>query len=147
MRAQNINVLTLGNPDGKGVFFPNGLNGVITKPVGFNVTDPGTESIDYHHTVASGQACRIPYPTLPCLPLWHALENTDNMTILRFCWASWAFNFMQGSAYFLASEHLVKFLCKASLLCIALPGSILPWPCSRVFTEVFLVGAREAVGA
>ncbi len=58
LRAQNINILTLGNPDGRGVFFPNGLNGVITKPTGYNVTDPGTESIDYKHTVASGQARR-----------------------------------------------------------------------------------------
>ena len=38
---QNINILTLGNPEGKGVFFPNGLLGAITKPYGYNMSDPG----------------------------------------------------------------------------------------------------------
>ena len=41
---QNINILTLGNPEGKGVFFPNGLLGAITTPYGYNKTDPGNET-------------------------------------------------------------------------------------------------------
>ena len=41
---QNINILTLGNPEGKGVFFPEGLLGAITTPTGYNKTDPGNET-------------------------------------------------------------------------------------------------------
>ena len=41
---QNINILTLGNPEGKGVFFPEGLLGSIVTPYGFNMTDPGNET-------------------------------------------------------------------------------------------------------
>ena len=37
----NINILTLGNPDGVGVFFPNGLIGAISTPTGYNVTSDG----------------------------------------------------------------------------------------------------------
>ena len=32
---QLINILTLGNPNGVGAFFPNGLLGKLTKPTGF----------------------------------------------------------------------------------------------------------------
>ena len=38
---QNINILTLGAKDGKGVFFPNGLNGKIKLPTGFADTSDG----------------------------------------------------------------------------------------------------------
>jgi len=55
-RRQNINVLTLGSPNGIGVFFPNGLNGVITKPTGYNATDSGVEDIP-KHAISSGQGC------------------------------------------------------------------------------------------
>ncbi|KAK9825633.1 hypothetical protein WJX81_001636 [Elliptochloris bilobata] len=48
----------MGNPEGKGVFFPNGLNGVITKPTGFAAQDPGTAS--FYKAVPSGQARRHP---------------------------------------------------------------------------------------
>jgi len=41
---QNINILTLGNPEGKGVFFPEGLLGEITTPTGYNKSDPGNET-------------------------------------------------------------------------------------------------------
>ena len=51
--AQHINILTLGSPTGMGVFFPNGLNGNIKSPIGYNVTDPGTESS--YKAVPSGQ--------------------------------------------------------------------------------------------
>ena len=54
--AQNINILTLGSPTGTGVFFPNGLNGVIKTPAGFNLQDPGTAS--FYKAVPSGQVCR-----------------------------------------------------------------------------------------
>jgi hypothetical protein len=52
---QHINILTVGSPNGIGGFFPNGLNGVITSPVGFNMTDPGTEDIP-KYAISSGQA-------------------------------------------------------------------------------------------
>jgi len=55
-RRQNINILTLGSPNGIGVFFPNGLNGVITKPTGYNATDSGVEDIP-KHAISSGQVC------------------------------------------------------------------------------------------
>ena len=42
--VQNINILTLGNPQGKGVFFPEGLLGKINPPYGYNMTDPGNET-------------------------------------------------------------------------------------------------------
>lgn len=63
---QNINILTLGSPDGKGAFFPNGLNGVITTPTGFNVSDPGTEDIP-KNAISSGQArpAMRPHPLVP----------------------------------------------------------------------------------
>ena len=32
---QLINILTLGNPNGVGAFFPNGLLGKLNKPTGF----------------------------------------------------------------------------------------------------------------
>ena len=51
--AQHINILTLGSPTGTGVFFPNGLNGVIKTPAGFNLTDAGTAS--FYKAVPSGQ--------------------------------------------------------------------------------------------
>ena len=38
---QNINILTLGNPQGVGVFFPNGLIGRISTPTGYNLTSDG----------------------------------------------------------------------------------------------------------
>ena len=58
--AQNINVLTLGSPTGTGVFFPNGLNGVIKYPTGYNLTDPGTAS--FYKAVPSGQVRRAAAP-------------------------------------------------------------------------------------
>lgn len=37
---QNINILTLGSPEGKGVFFPLGLLGAIVTPTGYNASIP-----------------------------------------------------------------------------------------------------------
>ena len=51
-------MLTLGSPTGTGVFFPNGLNGVIKTPAGFNLQDPGTAS--FNKAVPSGQVCQHP---------------------------------------------------------------------------------------
>ena len=41
---QVINIVTLGSPDGVGVFFPKGLYGAINKPTGFNVSASGLDS-------------------------------------------------------------------------------------------------------
>ena len=41
---QVINIVTLGSPVGKGVFFPNGLLGEIVTPYGYNMTDPGNKT-------------------------------------------------------------------------------------------------------
>ena len=42
--AQIINILTLGNVDGVGVFFPQGLRGAIVKPTGYNVSSSGNQA-------------------------------------------------------------------------------------------------------
>lgn len=49
----NINILTLGNPDGVGVFFPNGLIGAISKPTGFDQVSSGTDDFPSNPMVAS----------------------------------------------------------------------------------------------
>ena len=49
-------MLTLGSPTGTGVFFPNGLNGVIKTPAGYNLQDSGTAS--FFKAVPSGQVRR-----------------------------------------------------------------------------------------
>ena len=36
--------MTLGSPDGVGVFFPKGLYGAINKPTGYNVSASGLDS-------------------------------------------------------------------------------------------------------
>ena len=41
---QLINILTLGNPEGVGVFFPEGLLGAITKPTGYNASSAGNQA-------------------------------------------------------------------------------------------------------
>ena len=43
MNLQNINILTLGSPEGKGVFFPEGFTGNINKPAGFDKMADGFE--------------------------------------------------------------------------------------------------------
>ena len=42
--VQLINILTLGDPQGIGVFFPEGLLGAINKPTGYNTSAPGTNA-------------------------------------------------------------------------------------------------------
>ncbi len=42
--TQLINILTLGNVDGVGVFFPKGLLGAITKPTGYNTSSSGNQA-------------------------------------------------------------------------------------------------------
>jgi hypothetical protein len=39
-----INILTLGSPIGKGVFFPSGLLGAIVTPATFDQSLPGLDS-------------------------------------------------------------------------------------------------------
>ena len=41
---QILNILFLGNPAAKGVFFPNGVYGAINSPVGYNLTAGGLDS-------------------------------------------------------------------------------------------------------
>ena len=41
---QLLNILFLGNPAAKGVFFPNGVMGAINKPAGYNLTASGLDS-------------------------------------------------------------------------------------------------------
>lgn len=53
LRLQLINILTLGNPDGMGVFFPNGLGGAINKPTGFDQMADGFDDFPTTSTVAS----------------------------------------------------------------------------------------------
>ncbi|DBB03426.1 hypothetical protein WJX82_005723 [Trebouxia sp. C0006] len=48
----NINILTLGNPDGVGAFFPNGLIGAISTPTGFDATAAGTDDFPSSPMVA-----------------------------------------------------------------------------------------------
>lgn len=48
----NINILTLGNPDGVGAFFPNGLIGAISTPTGFDATASGTDDFPTSPMVA-----------------------------------------------------------------------------------------------
>ncbi|KAL3146076.1 hypothetical protein ABBQ38_015425 [Trebouxia sp. C0009 RCD-2024] len=52
----NINILTLGNPDGVGAFFPNGLIGAISKPTGFDQMSSGTDDFPSEPIVASQEA-------------------------------------------------------------------------------------------
>ena len=42
--AQLINILTLGSPQGVGVFFPSGFYGAINKPASYNESLPGLDS-------------------------------------------------------------------------------------------------------
>ena len=50
---QVINILTLGDPNGVGVFFPKGLNGAINKPTGFDKLADGYDDFPVTTTVAS----------------------------------------------------------------------------------------------
>ena len=42
--VQLINILTLGSPQGVGVFFPSGFLGAINKPASYNESLPGLDS-------------------------------------------------------------------------------------------------------
>ena len=64
---QLINILTLGNPDGTGVFFPNGLGGALTKPTGFDKAANGYKTFPTTTTVA-GQVCLNNRPLQPLKP-------------------------------------------------------------------------------
>ena len=65
--VQLINILTLGSPNGKGCFFPNGLQGEILTPTGFNESVPAVDNFPAVAQVAGqartlwlGQASRVP---------------------------------------------------------------------------------------
>lgn len=48
----NINILTLGNPDGVGAFFPNGLIGAISTPTGYADSASGLDDFPSSPMVA-----------------------------------------------------------------------------------------------
>lgn len=52
----NLNILFLGDQSGMGVFFPNGLNGRLTTPAGFDAVDNGTTSWPAAPCVAEQQS-------------------------------------------------------------------------------------------
>ena len=58
--SQIINIVTLGSPDGKGVFFPNGLGGAINKPTGYNETASGLDSFPASGAKVATQVCTSP---------------------------------------------------------------------------------------
>lgn len=55
---QNINILTIGSPNGKGGFFPNGLIGRINKPTGYNKTALGLDKFPRRRAVSGQQSIR-----------------------------------------------------------------------------------------
>jgi len=57
--AQLINVLTLGSPDGKGCFFPEGLHGEITVPTGFNTSVAAVDDFPWVAPVAGQVRSRM----------------------------------------------------------------------------------------
>ena len=65
--------MTLGSDTGKGGFFPDGLNGKITKPTGYNVTAnarggyPGN-SVTVQSLAATGRGFLLGNDTLPVPP-------------------------------------------------------------------------------
>ncbi|KAK9915059.1 hypothetical protein WJX75_004249 [Coccomyxa subellipsoidea] len=67
---QIINIVTLGSPDGKGVFFPEGLYGAINKPTGYNATASGLDSFPASGAkvatqLSTEQIGTLPGPVLP----------------------------------------------------------------------------------
>ena len=65
----NINILTLGNPDGVGAFFPNGLIGAISKPTGLDQMSSGTDDFPSNPMVASQVSLSPSSLPLPLAPL------------------------------------------------------------------------------
>ena len=54
---QLLNILFLGNPAAKGVFFPNGVMGAINKPAGYNATASGLDSFPASGAKVAMQVC------------------------------------------------------------------------------------------
>lgn len=52
----NLNILTVGSPTGKGGFFPEGLNGAIKTPAGYNVSLNGTSDLPAQPRVATQES-------------------------------------------------------------------------------------------
>ena len=61
--VQNINILTLGNPNGTGVFFPEGLNGRWVLPTGYAAVDTGVADFPANPMLGS-QVSRSPSRTV-----------------------------------------------------------------------------------
>lgn len=66
---QNINILTVGSPNGVGGFFPEGLIGNIATPTGYNVTDSGLEDFPSEPSVAFQVTSHLP----EAYAFWHVL--------------------------------------------------------------------------
>ena len=65
---QVLNILFLGNPEAKGVFFPNGVYGAINKPVGYNVTASGLDSFPASGAQVATQVSDSSSPAASLLP-------------------------------------------------------------------------------
>ena len=73
----NINILTLGSPNGTGVFFPEGLLGRINTPTGYAAVASGLDDFPASPSVAS-QVCTAPTALMP-------LMQGERGSILPFC--------------------------------------------------------------
>ena len=71
---QNLNILMLGAKDGKGGFFPKGIQGRINNPQGFDVLSPATE--DWTGKAAATQVTAL----FTCTP--HMLAQCVGRVIL-----------------------------------------------------------------
>ena len=75
---QNINILTLGSPNGTGVFFPEGLHGRINTPTGYAEIASGLDDFPASPQLAS-QVCS----SLFLRDLVHLLHGTIHSGALR----------------------------------------------------------------
>ncbi|KAK9837750.1 hypothetical protein WJX74_004245 [Apatococcus lobatus] len=73
--AQVINILTLGSPTGTGVFFPNGLNGAIKTPTGYDSTYPG---LDAFPNACGNSLLAVAAPADATGPLMNPISPTNN---------------------------------------------------------------------
>ncbi|KAK9839731.1 hypothetical protein WJX84_008142 [Apatococcus fuscideae] len=72
--AMIINILTLGSPTGTGVFFPNGLNGNIKTPAGYDTTYPGLDPFP----TCGNALTAIAGPVTATGPLMGPISPTNN---------------------------------------------------------------------
>ena len=63
---QVINILTLGSPNGKGCFFPNGFVGRINNPSGYTALADGTMAFNANGTPEVASQVCILSPSSSC---------------------------------------------------------------------------------